>query len=68
VSSAAQPIHVYGTLRGRAMVGASGNPRARTFCNKIEAELLPIDGYYTTAEEIDGDSVAGQRRLGWRTT
>src|SRR3982075_3316647 len=46
-------IHVYGTLRGRAMAGASGNPRARIFCNKIEAELLAIDGFYTTAEEID---------------
>jgi septum site-determining protein MinC len=47
-------IHVYGTLRGRAMAGASGNPRARIFCNKIEAELLAIDGFYATAEEIDG--------------
>jgi septum site-determining protein MinC len=46
-------IHVYGTLRGRAMAGASGNPRARIFCNKIEAELLAIDGFYATAEEID---------------
>src|SRR5262245_54973150 len=46
-------IHVYGTLRGRAMAGASGNPRARIFCNRIEAELLAIDGFYTTAEEID---------------
>ena len=46
-------IHVYGTLRGRAMAGASGNPRARIFCNKLEAELLAIDGYYTTADDID---------------
>jgi septum site-determining protein MinC len=46
-------IHIYGTLRGRAMAGASGNPRARIFCHKIEAELLAIDGFYTTAEEID---------------
>jgi septum site-determining protein MinC len=46
-------IHVYGTLRGRAMAGVSGNPAARIFCQKIEAELLAIDGYYQTAEEID---------------
>ena len=46
-------IHVYGALRGRAMAGASGNPRARIFCNKIEAELLAIDGFYMTAEEIE---------------
>jgi septum site-determining protein MinC len=46
-------IHVYGALRGRAMAGVSGNAAARIFCQKIEAELLAIDGYYKTAEEID---------------
>jgi septum site-determining protein MinC len=46
-------IHVYGTLRGRAMAGSHGNSRARIFCNKIEAELLAIGGYYLTAEAID---------------
>jgi septum site-determining protein MinC len=46
-------IHIYGTLRGRAMAGAIGNPRARIFCHRIEAELLAIDGFYRTADEID---------------
>jgi septum site-determining protein MinC len=46
-------IHVYGALRGRAMAGFNGNSAARIFCQKIEAELLAIDGYYQTAEEID---------------
>jgi septum site-determining protein MinC len=46
-------IHVYGTLRGRAMAGINGNLSARIYCQKIEAELLAIDGYYRTAEEID---------------
>lgn len=46
-------IHIYGTLRGRAMAGAVGNRRARIFCHKIEAELLAIDGFYRTADEID---------------
>jgi septum site-determining protein MinC len=46
-------IHVYGALRGRAMAGASGNPRARIFCHKIEAELLAIDGFYMTADQIE---------------
>jgi septum site-determining protein MinC len=46
-------IHIYGTLRGRAMAGANGNSAARIYCQKIEAELLAIDGYYQTAEEID---------------
>jgi septum site-determining protein MinC len=46
-------IHIYGTLRGRAMAGVNGNSAARIFCQKIEAELLAIDGYYQTADEID---------------
>jgi septum site-determining protein MinC len=46
-------IHVYGTLRGRAMAGVNGNSAARIYCQKIEAELLAIDGYYQTAEQID---------------
>jgi septum site-determining protein MinC len=48
-------IHVYGTLRGRAMAGASGsgNKHARIFCGKIEAELLAIDGYYRTTEDLE---------------
>jgi septum site-determining protein MinC len=46
-------IHIYGTLRGRAMAGMSGNRAARIFCSKVEAELLAIDGFYRTAEDLD---------------
>jgi septum site-determining protein MinC len=46
-------IHVYGTLRGRAIAGSTGNPNARIFCNKLEAELVAIDGLYRTADEMD---------------
>ena len=46
-------IHIYGTLRGRAMAGATGNARARIFCHRVEAELLAIDTYYKTADDID---------------
>ena len=46
-------IHIYGTLRGRAMAGVNGNSTARIYCQKIEAELLAIDGFYQTAEELD---------------
>jgi septum site-determining protein MinC len=46
-------IHIYGALRGRAMAGVNGNSAARIYCQKIEAELLAIDGYYRTAEKID---------------
>ena len=48
-------IHIYGALRGRAMAGVNGNSAARIFCQKIEAELLAIDGYYQTAEQIDAN-------------
>lgn len=46
-------IHVYGALRGRAMAGVNGNSSARIYCQKIEAELLAIDGVYQTADDID---------------
>jgi septum site-determining protein MinC len=48
-------IHIYGTLRGRAMAGTSGDRQARIFCQHLEAELLAIDGYYRTAEDLDAD-------------
>jgi septum site-determining protein MinC len=48
-------IHVYGTLRGQAMAGATGDPRARIFCHRFEAELLAIGAYYKTADEIEAN-------------
>jgi len=46
-------IHIYGALRGRAIAGSTGNSGARIFCNKLEAELIAIDGLYRTADEMD---------------
>lgn len=57
-------IHVYGTLRGRAMAGSTGNAGARIFCQKVEAELLAIDGYYRTADEID-EALRGRPMQAW---
>jgi septum site-determining protein MinC len=45
-------IHVYGTLRGRALAGVQGNDDARIFCRTLEAELVAIAGYYLTKEDI----------------
>jgi septum site-determining protein MinC len=45
-------IHVYGTLRGRALAGVQGNTNARIFCRTLEAELVSIAGYYLTKEDI----------------
>jgi septum site-determining protein MinC len=57
-------IHIYGALRGRAMAGVNGNSAARIFCQKIEAELLAIDGYYQTAEQID-DNLRNRPAQAW---
>ncbi|QRM57957.1 septum site-determining protein MinC [Sinorhizobium sp. BG8] len=45
-------IHIYGTLRGRALAGSVGNASARIFCRRLEAELLAIDGVYKTADDM----------------
>lgn len=46
-------IHVYGTLRGRALAGVGGDRSARILCQKFEAELVSIDGSYRVAENLD---------------
>ena len=46
-------VHIYGTLRGRAIAGLTGNHGARIFCRRLEAELLAIDGVYQTADDMD---------------
>ena len=57
-------IHVYGTLRGRALAGATGNARARIFCHRVEAELLAINSYYRTADDIE-DSLRRRPAQAW---
>ena len=50
---AAGSIHVYGTLRGRALAGAYGSETARVFCRRFEAELIAIGEYYKVTEDIE---------------
>lgn len=45
-------VHIYGTLRGRALAGAQGNEKARIFCRAFHAELVAIAGNYKVLEEI----------------
>jgi|SRR5579863_2081501 len=45
-------VHVYGTLRGRAVAGARGARAARVFCRRLEAELVGIDAAYLTFEDL----------------
>jgi septum site-determining protein MinC len=57
-------IHVYGTLRGRAVAGVAGNAQARIFCRRLEAELLAIDGLYRTADDIE-PHLRGKAAMAW---
>ena len=45
-------IHIYGTLRGRALAGAQGNTEARIFCQEFHAELVAIAGNYKVLEDV----------------
>ncbi len=45
-------IHIYGSLRGRALAGAQGNATARIFCREFHAELVAIAGHYKVLEDI----------------
>ncbi|MFN4087483.1 MAG: septum site-determining protein MinC [Alphaproteobacteria bacterium] len=47
-------IHVYGSLRGRALAGVNGDGSARIFCASLEAELIAIAGLYKTSDDIGG--------------
>ncbi len=51
-------IHVYGTLRGRALAGVQGNLESRIFCHDLQAELVSVGGHYKISENID-DSLRG---------
>ncbi|TNC81327.1 MAG: septum site-determining protein MinC [Oleiphilus sp.] len=46
-------IHVYGSLRGRALAGVKGDTQARIFCHSMAAELVSIAGQYKISEDID---------------
>lgn len=57
-------IHVYGSLRGRALAGVSGNTDARIFCRNFNAELVAIGGVYTTANDKTS-GLCGQPVQAW---
>lgn len=46
-------IHVYGSLRGRAIAGAKGHHKAQIYCQSLEAELVSINGNYWLSESIE---------------
>jgi septum site-determining protein MinC len=53
-------IHVYGSLRGRALAGARGNTGARIFARSMEAELVSIAGLFQVFENGIPDAVRGK--------
>lgn len=46
-------IHIYGTLRGRALAGVQGDTSARIFCHGLQAELISIAGQYKLQDSIE---------------
>ena len=53
-------IHVYGSLRGKAIAGARGNVDARIFAQMMEPELISIAGIYRTSENPLSADVFGK--------
>lgn len=49
-------IHIYNTLRGRALAGVKGNEESRIFCLDLQAELVSISGHYKTSEQLENTS------------
>ena len=45
-------IHIYNSLRGRALAGVQGNEDARIFCSDLQAELISIAGNYKISEDM----------------
>jgi len=48
-------VHVYGSLRGRAIAGTRGDTAARIFCQEFHAELVSIAGIFRIFETIPAD-------------
>lgn len=58
-------IHIYGTMRGRALAGASGGDDCQIFCSRLSAELVSIAGEYWIMDQIPAEffGKAAQLRL-----
>ena len=48
-------IHVYGSLRGRALAGVQGDVNSRIFCMDLQAELVSVAGHYKVSENLDSE-------------
>jgi septum site-determining protein MinC len=57
-------VHIYGSLRGRAMAGARGQLNARVFCQEFHAELVSIAGVFRVFETLPTE-LAGKPVQAW---
>ncbi|HKR34670.1 MAG TPA: septum site-determining protein MinC [Steroidobacteraceae bacterium] len=57
-------VHVYGSLRGRAMAGVQGEVTARVFCHEFNAELVSVAGVFRVFETIPPE-LAGKPVQAW---
>ncbi|VFP78696.1 Septum site-determining protein MinC [Candidatus Erwinia haradaeae] len=56
-------IHVYGSMRGRALAGVDGDESCQIFCTHLLAELLSIAGQYWMMEQIPSNCFGKTSRL-----
>jgi septum site-determining protein MinC len=57
-------VHVYGSLRGRAVAGARGDTTARVFCQAFHAELVSVAGVFRVFETLPPE-LAGKPVQAW---
>ena len=57
-------VHIYGSLRGRAVAGARGEAGARVFCQEFRAELVSIAGVFRVFETLPPE-LAGKPVQAW---
>lgn len=48
-------IHIYGSLRGKAIAGANGDTSKRIYCYNMQAELVSVAGNYWLSESLQGE-------------
>ena len=48
-------IHIYGSLRGRALAGAKGDQSAAIFCRLLASELVSISGEYKLVDALPSE-------------
>ncbi|GAB6141411.1 septum site-determining protein MinC [Methylosoma difficile] len=53
-------IHIYSSLRGKALAGVPENTEARIYCSDLQAELISIAGHYQVNDQTVPSKVKGK--------